>query len=163
MKSKILVTFFITGYTLFLSMLIFVFPPLNSILDSTNHGLVSFQLALTKEQMDLVLTDWSGIMGTAIHFIWLDYLFIIGTSIGNYALLSLIGFDGRFTSLSRKNVLLYTAMDSLENVCSLLILYNHSSYSALLVTALFIFALIKFISFIAIYLSLIIIIYIKNL
>lgn len=126
-----------------------IFSDYNATLNPTGYTILDFEFSWTTEQMDLVLVAWDPYIDTAILFLWVDMIYPV------FYVLLLTGLSLMTTpktdpGAKAQKIAFYSAIiagfcDWIENIASLLILYNPNTYPEILVFIVSIFALIKFI------------------
>jgi len=120
-------------------------------MEPTGYTIFDFQGAWTKQRSDQILLAWINILDIVLLQTYWDYLFILGNVLLSVGLL---GFLGNILSspLSRKLAFLGIAVsiigglfDSFENIWTILILSNSSSYPEIWIQLVSFFAQSKFI------------------
>ena len=120
-------------------------------MEPTGYSIFDFQGAWTKQHSDQILSAWVNILDVVLLQTYWDYLFILGNVLLSVGLLGFLG-NILLSQHSRKLALLGIAvsiigglLDALENIWTILILYNPSSYPEIWIQLVSFFAQSKFI------------------
>ena len=120
-------------------------------MEPTGYSIFDFQGAWTKQRSDQILSAWINILDVVLIQTYWDYFFILGNVLLS---LGLLGFLGNIlmNKSSRKLALLGIGFsligglfDAIENIWTILILTNPSSYPEIWIQLVSFFAQSKFI------------------
>ena len=138
---------FLLGLGMVLFTIVFIFIPTSTEMSKTGYSIVDFQLAWYSSNINNVISAWAEIIDTAIYQTIFDYSFILGNFFvfSSVFLLSSNYLDKKSLSLSGFwFVLISSISDGIENVFTLLLLLNPTSFPDLLSLLITLFATIKF-------------------
>ena len=150
-SRRIHVAIFASGLLILVLVVGTVFIESAARMEPTGYTIFDFQGAWTKQRSDQILLAWINILDIVLLQTYWDYLFILGNVLLSVGLLGFLG-NILLSQHSRKLALLGIAvsiigglLDALENIWTILILYNPSSYPEIWIQLVSFFAQSKFI------------------
>jgi hypothetical protein len=127
----------IIGMSLYFGTIFFVFIPTEAILNQHGYSIFDFQMSWYNQNTANILQNWSGVLDVAVYQTLMDFFFIFG---GMLFLGSIYILLIKLTSIQRLRSFLLIGFwfvdigalsDVIENVFSLLILFDPQNYPRL--------------------------------